>query len=64
MTGHTIKRSIVRGNGAVTSRAVCSCKQFSVEAPRLSTPGRKRLEREISEHLAAHQQQQEGAPCG
>ena len=50
---HQITRALVRGARVATLRVRCSCGDFTHDAPRLSQPGRRKLDRLINEHLAS-----------
>lgn len=48
---HIIEKAIVRGSGRPVLRASCSCGDFTIDAPRLSAPLRRKQDRLIREHL-------------
>lgn len=50
---HTITKSIVRIDQVSLLRARCSCLGFTSDVPRLSTAGRRKQDRLISEHLTS-----------
>lgn len=50
---HVITRSKVQGARVSTLRARCSCNEFQHDVPRLSTPGRRKLDRLVREHLTS-----------
>ncbi|EKS26712.1 hypothetical protein [Afipia felis] len=55
---HTITKTIVSGNGRSVLRARCSCGGFTVDAPRLSTAGRRGQDQKIAAHLAEQAQRE------
>ena len=52
---HEITRKRVIGELRVVLRATCSCGRFSADADRIKTASRRKLDRQIAEHLASVQ---------
>lgn len=55
VTDHIIKRGLVRGRKGVF-RVECSCKQLRIDASPRNLAARRRQDRRLNEHLAAHGQ--------